>query len=67
VVKRAQAYRQIYNAWRAVRQLDCARCHGADYRGSVGPSLIDSVRLRGRTDFTRVILDGNLERGMPPY
>lgn len=67
VVKRAQAYRKTYDGWRAVRQLDCARCHGADYRGSVGPSLIESVQTRSRSDFTRVILDGSPERGMPPY
>jgi mono/diheme cytochrome c family protein len=67
VVKRAQAYRQTYNGWRAVRQLDCARCHGVDYRGNVGPSLIESVQSRSRAEFTRFILEGNPERGMPPY
>jgi cytochrome c55X len=67
VVKEAQAYRRVYDGWRAVRQLDCARCHGADYRGSVGPSLVDAVKSRTREDFTRVILEGNVERGMPPY
>ena len=67
VVKQAQAYRKTYDGWRAVRQLDCARCHGADYRGNVGPSLIESVQTRDRADFTRFILDGNPERGMPPY
>jgi len=66
-VKQAQAYRRTYDGWRAVRQLDCARCHGADYRGSVGPSLIESVKTRSRADFTRFILEGNAERGMPPY
>ena len=48
VVKQAQAYRKTYDGWRAVRQLDCARCHGADYRGNVGPSLIESVQTRDR-------------------
>jgi mono/diheme cytochrome c family protein len=67
VVKEAQAYRRLYDGWRAVRQLDCARCHGADYHGSVGPSLVDAVKSRTRDDFTRVILEGNVERGMPPY
>jgi mono/diheme cytochrome c family protein len=67
VVKEAQAYRKSYDGWRAVRQLDCARCHGADYRGSVGPSLIESAQTRSRSDFTRFILDGSPERGMPPY
>src|SRR6185436_13518477 len=36
IVKRAQAYRRTFEGWRTVRQLDCARCHGANYRGSVG-------------------------------
>jgi mono/diheme cytochrome c family protein len=67
VVKQAQAYRKTYDGWRAVHQLDCARCHGADYRGNVGPSLIESVQIRSRSDFTRFILDGSPERGMPPY
>lgn len=67
VVKQAQAYRKTYNGWRAVRQLDCARCHGADYRGSVGPSLLESVQSRSRADFARFVLDGSPERGMPPY
>jgi mono/diheme cytochrome c family protein len=67
IVKRAQAYRQTYNGWRALRQLDCVRCHGADYHGTVGPSLIDSVRARSCADFSRPILEGNRERGMPPY
>jgi mono/diheme cytochrome c family protein len=67
VVRQAQVYRKTYDGWRAVRQLDCARCHGADYRGSVGPSLIESVQTRSRSDFTRFILDGSPERGMPPY
>jgi mono/diheme cytochrome c family protein len=67
VVKQAQVYRKTYDGWRAVRQLDCARCHGADYRGSVGPSLIESVQTRSRSEFMRFILDGSPERGMPPY
>jgi hypothetical protein len=67
VVKQAQAYRRTYDGWRAVRQLDCARCHGADYRGNVGPSLIESVQTRTRADFRRFILEGSPERGMPPY
>src|ERR1700752_323798 len=67
VVKEAQVYRRTYDGWRAVRQLDCARCHGADYRGNYGPSLMESVLTRSRADFTRLILDGNAQRGMPPY
>lgn len=57
---------RTYAAWQALRQFDCARCHGADYQGSVGPSLIESVRARSQGDFLRIILDGS-SRGMPPY
>jgi len=67
IVKRAQAYRRTFEGWRTVRQFDCARCHGANYRGSVGPSLIDSVMSHTREEFARLLLEGNVERGMPPY
>jgi len=67
VVRRAQAYRRMADAGRLVRELDCGRCHGTDHRGGVGPSLIDSARSRSRADFVRMFLDGNPERGMPPY
>ena len=69
VVRRAQAYRRMADAGRLVRELECARCHGTDHRGGVGPSLIDSARSRSRSrgDFARMFLDGNPERGMPPY
>ena len=58
---------QIYSAWRAMRQLDCARCHGADYTGNVGPSLLESARTRTLAEFKRLVLEGNTARGMPPY
>ena len=57
----------IFAAWQAMRQLDCARCHGRDYTGSVGGSLLESARTRSRDEFRRLVLEGNLARGMPPY
>lgn len=67
----AEAARQvnppIFAAWQAMRQLDCARCHGRDYTGSVGGSLLEAARTRSREEFRRLVLDGNLTRGMPPY
>jgi mono/diheme cytochrome c family protein len=57
----------IFVAWQAMRQLDCARCHGRDYTGSVGPSLLESARSRSREEFRRLVLEGNPTRGMPPY
>ncbi len=56
-----------YKGWRTVRQLDCARCHGGDFTGSVGPSLIASAQTRSADEFKRLVLDGVPERGMPPY
>jgi mono/diheme cytochrome c family protein len=58
---------RTYAGWRAVRQFDCARCHGAQYQGSIGPSLIESARVNTRARFVQLLLDGNRERGMPPY
>ena len=57
----------VYAAWRAMRQLDCARCHGHDYTGSVGGSLLESARTRSKDEFVRLVLDGVPARGMPPY
>jgi mono/diheme cytochrome c family protein len=57
----------IHAAWQAMRQLDCARCHGRDYTGSVGGSLLESARTQTREEFVRLVLEGNPGRGMPPY
>src|SRR5215813_10017178 len=57
----------IFAAWQAMRQLDCARCHGRDYTGSVGGSLLEAARARSRDEFKRLVLEGNVARGMPPY
>lgn len=50
----------------ALRAMDCARCHGREYRGSSGPSLIAAVREGPRERFDHYVLDGS-ERGMPGY
>lgn len=57
----------IYAAWQAIRQLDCARCHGHAYTGSAAPSLLESARTRSRDEFVRLVLEGDAPRGMPPY
>lgn len=57
----------LREGWQTIRQFDCARCHGKDFEGSVGPSLIAAVRSQSREDFLRLLLDGNVERGMPAY
>ena len=51
---------KMVEAWRTVRALDCARCHGE-------PSLLTSVKERDAESFKRLSLEGNAGRGMPPY
>ena len=59
--------KRTYAGWRTVRQFDCARCHGAQYQGLLGPSLIEAARVNTRAQFVRALLEGNRDRGMPPY
>lgn len=51
----------------ALRDMDCARCHGRDYRGSSAPSLIAAVRQGSRERFDYYVLEGDIVRGMPGY
>lgn len=53
--------------FKAVRALDCARCHGPSYEGQVGPSLLDSVKQRSPEEFKKLVLEGNPGKGMPAY
>jgi cytochrome c55X len=59
--------RRIANAWRVLRAVDCARCHGKDYAGLAAPSIVDYAALQSREMFDRMILDGDPIRGMPGY
>lgn len=54
-------------AWRTLRAIDCARCHGATYQGSSGPSIVEYARTQSREAFVRAVLDGEPGRGMPGY
>jgi len=58
---------RIANAWRVLRAVDCARCHGRDYGGLAAPSIVDYVASQSREMFMRVVLDGDPIRGMPGY
>jgi mono/diheme cytochrome c family protein len=53
--------------WAVLRAMDCARCHGRDYDGFAAPSLIAAVRDGSRERFERIVLDGEITRGMPGY
>jgi len=50
-----------------LRTMDCARCHGRDYRGWAAPSLLAAVRDGSRQRFERSVLEGDPVRGMPGY
>jgi len=50
-----------------LRAMDCARCHGRDYRGWRGPSLLAAARESTLARFRRDVLEGNPGRGMPGY
>jgi mono/diheme cytochrome c family protein len=58
---------RTFAAWQTLRQMDCARCHGSDWDGSVGPSILAFVKDQSKESFVRVVLDGNPPQGMPGY
>lgn len=53
--------------WKTWRALACERCHGAAQEGMVGPSLVDSLKKLSKEDFHTVIMNGRIEKGMPPF
>lgn len=55
------------NAFRTLRTLDCARCHGRAHEGPGAPSLVAFAAAQDRDRFAAAVLDGNPARGMPPY
>ncbi len=58
---------RTFAAWQTLRQMDCARCHGADWDGSTGPSILAYVRSQPKESFARVVLEGSPGQGMPGY
>jgi len=57
----------LADAWRLLRAVDCARCHGRNYTGSAAPSIVDYAATQSRDTFARMVLDGDPARGMPGY
>ena len=53
-----------FRAWRAAA---CDRCHGANQEGSVGPSLLEALKVLTPEQFKQLVTDGRPERGMPGY
>jgi cytochrome c55X len=58
---------QVASAWRALRVVNCDRCHGKDYEGLSAPSIVAFARNQSREMFFRTLLDGDPPRGMPGY
>jgi mono/diheme cytochrome c family protein len=57
----------LSRGWSALRQFDCARCHGRDWDGWSAPNLIAAVRDGSRERFEHYLLVGEISRGMPGY
>ena len=53
--------------WKTWRALACERCHGAAQEGLVGPALVDSLKVLTKEEFHTTIMNGRLEKGMPPF
>ena len=57
----------IARAWRVLRQVDCARCHGRSYDGLAAPSIVAYAATQTPAQFDRMVIDGDPSRGMPGY
>jgi hypothetical protein len=53
--------------WKTWRALACERCHGAEQEGLVGPPLLVSLHRLSKEEFMKTIIDGRIEKGMPPF
>jgi mono/diheme cytochrome c family protein len=53
-----------FRAWRAAA---CDRCHGANQEGSVGPSLLVSLKTLPKEEFVKVVTNGRLDKGMQSF
>src|ERR1700748_2283514 len=56
-----------YLGWKTWRALACERCHGAKQEGGVGPALVDSLKTMSKADFKTTVMEGRIEKGMPPW
>ena len=53
--------------WKTWRALACERCHGAEQEGLVGPPLVESMKKLTKEEFHAVVMNGRVEKGMPPF
>lgn len=59
-----EATMEGFRTWRAAA---CDRCHGANQEGMVGPSLIESLKVRDKAFFEEILTNGRLAKGMPSF
>jgi hypothetical protein len=67
VVDGNQVDHNTMNGWRTWRAMACERCHGANQEGLVGPSLVDDMKTMSKEEFTKCVLDGRIDKGMPNF
>jgi mono/diheme cytochrome c family protein len=67
VVDGSKVDAKTLNGFRMWRQANCAACHGANQEGLAGPSLVEGLKKLSKEDFVNTVLDGRIERGMPPH
>ncbi|RTZ42594.1 hypothetical protein EKL30_11970 [Candidimonas sp. SYP-B2681] len=53
--------------WKTWRAQACARCHGAEQEGLVGPSLLEGLKRLSKEEFEHTVKEGRIEKGMPPF
>ncbi|HSV71208.1 MAG TPA: cytochrome c [Methylibium sp.] len=67
VVDGSKVDAKTLNGFRMWRQANCAACHGANQEGLAGPSLVESLKKLSKEDFVTTVMNGRIERGMPPH
>lgn len=67
VVDGSKVDAKTLNGFRVWRQANCAACHGANQEGLAGPSLVERLKVLSKDEFTNVVLNGKIERGMPAH
>lgn len=63
------ADRATVESGKAIYVQNCAACHRTDGGGLIGPNLADDAWIHGGapTEIHKLIVDGVLEKGMPPW
>lgn len=67
VVDKNKVDPQTLMGWKTWRAQACERCHGGAQEGLVGPSLINSLKVLTKAEFTTTLKNGRIEKGMPNF